>query len=140
VGEVTEIRGRKLQIISGSLKMNIDISKTEPVDAGEYRKGMSGSRPQPKIDWSLTTKRNQFNPEIDVRGMRAEEALRVVQEFIDTALMIQFRSLRILHGKGNGILRQMIRQYLESTGAVRSTTDEHVDRGGAGITLVELYI
>jgi len=140
VGEVTEIRGRKLQIISGSLKMNIDISKTEPVDTGEYRKEISGSRPQPKIDWSLTTKRNQFNPEIDVRGMRTEEALRVVQEFIDTALMIQFRSLRILHGKGNGILRQMIRQYLESTGAVRSTTDEHVDRGGAGITLVELDI
>ncbi len=138
VGEVTEIRGRKLQIISGSLKMNIDISKTEPVDAGEYRKEMTGSRPQPKIDWSLTTKRNQFNPEIDVRGMRTEEALRVVQEFIDTALMIQFRNLRIIHGKGNGILRQMIRQYLQSTGAVRSTTDEHVDRGGAGITLVEL--
>ncbi len=138
VGEVTEIRGRKLQIVSGSLKMNIDISKTEPVDASEYRKELSGKRSQPKIDWSLTTKRNQFNPEIDVRGMRTEEALRVVQEFIDTALMIQFRSLRILHGKGNGILRQMIRQYLESTGAVRSTTDEHVDRGGAGITLVEL--
>ncbi|MBE0680069.1 MAG: Smr/MutS family protein [Bacteroidales bacterium] len=138
VGEVTEIRGRKLQIVSGSLKMNLDISKTEPVDAGEYRKELSKTRPQPKIDWSLNTKRNQFNPEIDVRGMRTEEALRVVQEFIDTALMIQFRSLRILHGKGNGILRQMIRQYLESTGAVRSTTDEHVDRGGAGITLVEL--
>jgi len=138
VGEVTEIRGRKLQIVSGSLKMNIDIAKTEPVDAGEYRKELSNSRPQPKIDWSLNTRRNQFNPEIDVRGMRTEEALRVVQEFIDTALMIQFRSLRILHGKGNGILRQMIRQYLESTGAVRSTTDEHVDRGGAGITLVEL--
>lgn len=138
VGEVTEIRGRKLQIISGSLKMNIDISKTEPIDAGEYGKEMAKNRPQPKIDWSLNKRRNQFNPEIDVRGMRTEEALQVVQEFIDTALMIQFRSLRILHGKGNGILRQMIRQYLESTGAVRSTTDEHVDRGGAGITLVEL--
>ncbi len=138
VGQVTELRGRKLQIVSGSLKMNIDISKTEPVDAAEYRKEISGNRPQPRIDWSLNTKRNQFNPEIDVRGMRTEEALRVVQEFIDTALMIQFRNLRILHGKGNGILRQMIRQYLNSTGAVRNVSDEHVDRGGAGITLVEL--
>ncbi|MCK7534919.1 MAG: Smr/MutS family protein [Marinilabiliales bacterium] len=72
--------------------------------------------------------------------MRTEEALQVVQEFIDTAMMIQFRSLRILHGKGNGILRQMIRQYLQSTGAVKSAIDEHVERGGAGITLVELDI
>jgi len=72
--------------------------------------------------------------------MRTEEALQIVQEFIDTALMIQYRNLRILHGKGNGILRQMIRQYLESTGVVRNIADEHVDRGGAGITLVELDI
>jgi len=140
VGEVTEIRGKKLQIISGSLKMNVDINKTEPVDAAEYRRELSKSRPKQRIDWSLNTRRNQFNPEIDVRGMRTEEALQIVQEFIDTALMIQYRNLRILHGKGNGILRQMIRQYLESTGVVRNIADEHVDRGGAGITLVELDI
>jgi DNA mismatch repair protein MutS2 len=140
VGEVTEIRGSKIKIISGSLKMSVDIEKTETVDADEYSKEVSRNRPQQSVDWSLNTSRNQFNPEIDVRGMRTEEALQVVQEFIDTALVIQFRKLRILHGKGNGILRQMIRQYLESTGAVRSVADEHVDRGGAGITIVELDI
>ena len=140
MGEVTEIRGNKINIISGSLKMTVDIDKTEPVDADEYSKEVSRNRPQPSVDWSLNTRRNQFNPEIDVRGMRTEEALQVVQEFIDTALVIQFRHLRILHGKGNGILRQMIRQYLGSTGAVRSVADEHVDRGGAGITIVELDI
>ncbi len=138
LGEVTEIRGKKLQIISGSLKMSVDISGTEPVDAATYRKELSKNKPQPRIDWSQNTRRNQFNSEIDVRGMRTEEALQVVQEFIDTAMMIQYRNLRILHGKGNGILRQMIRQYLESTGAVKSAIDEHVERGGAGITLVEL--
>jgi DNA mismatch repair protein MutS2 len=99
---------------------------------------MSKNKPQQKVDWSQTSRRNQFHPEIDVRGMRTEEALQVVQEFIDTAMMIQYRNLRILHGKGNGILRQMIRQYLQSTGAVTSAMDEHVERGGAGITLVEL--
>ena len=140
VGEVTEIRGKKLQIVSGSLKMSVDIDRTERVDASAYLKETSKNRPQQKVDWSLTARRNQFHPEIDVRGMRTEEALQVVQEFIDTAMMIQFRNLRIIHGKGNGILRQMIRQYLESTGAVRSASDEHVDRGGAGITLVELDI
>jgi DNA mismatch repair protein MutS2 len=103
-------------------------------------KEMSKSRPQQKIDWSLDTRRNRFSSEIDVRGMRTEEALQKVQEFIDTALVIQFRHLRILHGKGNGILRHMIRQYLESTGAVKSAEDEHVERGGAGITIIELDI
>ena len=140
VAQVTEIRGRKIQVISGSLKMNVDISMTEPVTGEEQRKTTSAGIRQQKVDWSLTARRNQFNPEIDVRGMRTEEALQVVQEFIDTALMIQYRNLRILHGKGNGILRQMIRQYLGSTGAVKNTMDEHVDRGGAGITLVELDI
>jgi DNA mismatch repair protein MutS2 len=140
VGEVKEVRGKKIQIISNSLKMSVDIDKTEPVDAAEYMKEISKNQPQQRIAWSVNARRNQFNPEIDVRGMRTEEALRVVQDFIDTALMIQFRHLRILHGKGNGILRQMIRQYLESTGAVKSAVDEHVDRGGAGITLVELDV
>ena len=138
VGEVTEIRGKKIQIVSGSLKMSVDIDRTEPVDASAYLKEMSKNKPQQKVDWSQTSRRNQFHPEIDVRGMRTEEALLVVQEFIDTAMMIQYRNLRILHGKGNGILRQMIRQYLQSTGAVKSAMDEHVERGGAGITLVEL--
>jgi len=140
VAQVTEIKGKKVQVVSGSLKMNVDISMTEAVTAEEQKKAAAAGVKQQKVDWSLTTRRNQFNPEIDVRGMRTEEALLVVQDFIDTALMIQFRNLRILHGKGNGILRQMIRQYLESTGAVKRATDEHVDRGGAGITLVELDI
>ncbi len=140
VGEVTEVKGKKLQLISNNLKMSVDIDRTEPVSAAEYRKAAGSGRPQPKIDWSLNVRRNQFNPEIDVRGMRTEEALQAVQEFIDTAMMIQFRHLRILHGKGNGILRQMIRQYLESTGAVSSVMDEHVERGGAGITVVELDV
>ena len=140
MGEVTEVKGKKLQIISNSLKMTVDIDKTEPVDSAVYLKEITKSRPQQRIDWSLDTRRNRFNSEIDVRGMRTEEALQKVQEFIDTALVIQFRHLRILHGKGNGILRHMIRQYLESTGAVKSAEDEHVERGGAGITVIELDI
>ena len=140
VGEVSEIRGKRLQIVSGSLKMQVDIDKTEAVNAADYRKELAKSRPQQRIDWSQNSRRNHFNPEIDVRGMRTEEALQVVQEFIDTAIMIQYRNLRILHGKGNGILRQMLRQYLVSTGAVKNVADEHVERGGAGMTLVELDI
>ena len=65
IGEVTAVRGSKLQIISGSLMMNVDIAKTEPVDASEYRREISKNRPQQRLDWSLNTRRNQFHPEID---------------------------------------------------------------------------
>lgn len=138
IGEISVIRGKKVQVLSNSLTMTVDISNVEAVSAEEYRRLAPGLKPQRKIDWSFTTKRTQFNPEIDVRGMRTDEALQKVQEFIDMAVMIQYRSLRILHGKGNGILRQMIRQYLDTTGAVKSAVDEHVERGGAGITVIEL--
>jgi DNA mismatch repair protein MutS2 len=140
IGEVSEIRGKKVIIISNNLTMSADLARVEHVSAAEYSSTVSKRQPQRQIDWSFTTKRTQFNPEIDVRGMRTEEALQKVQEFIDMALMIQYRSLRILHGKGNGILRQMIRQYLETTGAVKSAVDEHVERGGAGITVIELDV
>ena len=138
VGEIKEIRGKKLQVISNSAIMTLTIDMIEPVSEKEYRTLSAKQAPVPKLDWSMTTKRSQFHPEIDVRGMRTEEALQVVQEFIDNAVMIQYRHLRILHGKGNGILRQMIRQYLESTGTVREARDERVENGGAGITVIEM--
>jgi len=138
VGEIKEIRGKKLQVISNSAIMTLTIDMIEPVSEKEYKTLSAKQSPVPKLDWSMTTKRSQFHPEIDVRGMRTEEALQVVQEFIDNALMIQYRHLRILHGKGNGILRQMIRQYLESTGTVKEARDEEVEHGGAGITVIEM--
>ena len=79
-----------------------------------------------------------FKTEIDVRGMRGDEALQQVQYFIDDAILASASQVRILHGKGNGILRQMIRQYLATVPNVRSFRDEHVQFGGAGITVIEL--
>ena len=79
-----------------------------------------------------------FRTEIDVRGMRGDEALQQVRYFIDDAILASASQVRILHGKGNGILRQMIRQYLATEPNVRSFHDEHVQFGGAGITVVEL--
>ena len=79
-----------------------------------------------------------FRTEIDLRGMRGDEALMQVQYFIDDAILAGASQVRILHGKGNGILRQMIRQYLATVPNVRSYRDEHVQFGGAGITVVEL--
>ena len=79
-----------------------------------------------------------FHSEIDVRGMRGDEALGVVTRFIDDATLVGASRLRILHGTGTGALRQLIRQYLQTIPNVRSARDEHVQFGGAGITVVEL--
>ncbi|HNX65372.1 MAG TPA: Smr/MutS family protein [Bacteroidales bacterium] len=138
VGEIKEIRGKKYIVESNSATLTLTADKLEPVSNKEFKTLAAKQTPVKKLDWEMTKKRTQFHPEIDVRGMRTEEALQVVQDFIDTAIMIQYRHLRILHGKGNGILRQMIRQYLESTGAVKDARDERVENGGAGITVIEM--
>ncbi|MCC8426260.1 endonuclease MutS2 [Mucilaginibacter sp. UR6-11] len=77
-----------------------------------------------------------FSPEIDVRGMRTEDALSAIERLFDRALMMGFGNLKILHGKGDGILRKMIRQYLKKYDQVDRMEDEHADRGGDGITYV----
>ena len=82
----------------------------------------------------------QFRPDIDLRGKRADEAMDIVVDFIDEAIMVSARDLRILHGKGNGILRQLIREYLHSVDLVEWYGDAHVDQGGAGITVVRLEV
>ena len=82
--------------------------------------------------------KSRFNPEIDVRGMRGDEALLAVQHFVDDAILVGTGSVRILHGKGNGILRQLVREYLSGIPNVTNYRDEHVQFGGAGITVVEI--
>ena len=79
-----------------------------------------------------------FKSEIDVRGMRADEAIQAVTYFVDDALVASVSRIKILHGTGNGILRTLIRQYLSTIPAVVDYRDEHPQFGGAGITIVEL--
>ena len=80
----------------------------------------------------------KFKQDIDVRGMRADEAIQTVTYFIDDALQFSAKTVRILHGTGNGIPRQRIREYLNTVPGVKSYRDEHVQLGGAGITVIEL--
>ena len=87
---------------------------------------------------TIDNRRSSFRQEIDVRGMRGDEAMNAVQYFIDDAILVGVTQVRILHGKGNGILRQLIRQYLNTVPNVLSARDEHVQFGGAGITVVDL--
>ena len=81
-----------------------------------------------------------FKPEIDVRGLRGDEALMKVSEIIDNAVMLNMKDLRILHGTGTGALRQIIRDFLKTNPVVGSCGDEHVQMGGSGITVVKLDI
>ena len=86
----------------------------------------------------LTESAAQFKPEIDVRGMRGEEALYEIEKYLDKAIMMSFSSLKIIHGKGDGILRKLIRDYLKKYSQVSRMESEHPDRGGDGITYVYL--
>jgi DNA mismatch repair protein MutS2 len=87
---------------------------------------------------AIDSRKLNFHQDLDVRGMRGDEALNEVMHFIDDAILVGMSPVRILHGKGNGILRQLIRDYLSTVPNVTRFRDEHVQFGGAGITVVEL--
>lgn len=87
---------------------------------------------------TIDNRRHNFHPDIDLRGMRADDALTAVKYYIDDAVLVGEPHVRILHGKGNGILRQLIREYLATRPEVKHFQDEHVQFGGAGITVVDL--
>ena len=141
VGEVMEIKGKNCVVAFGMLKTNTKPGKLEKIMSEEA--GRLRSRERSKVnlgDWNVSTRRVQFRPDIDLRGKRADEAMEIVVDFIDEAIMVNARDLRILHGKGNGILRQLIREYLRSVDLVEWYGDAHMDQGGAGITVVRLEV
>ena len=141
VGKVESIEGKQATVIFGGMRTKMAVSRLEHVDAATIQ---SEQQQFQAYNYSRETRetidkhRNQFRQELDVRGMRADEALNQVQHFIDDAILVGASQVRILHGKGNGILRQLIRQYLGSVPNVTNYRDEHVQFGGAGITVVEL--
>lgn len=140
-GEVLERKGNKVSVRFGHLTTRVGVDKLEKIPY-ETRSTEPGkiSPSGDFADWDIARRRIQFRPEIDVRGQRMEEALRKVSMLVDEAIMVQQRELRILHGKGDGILRQGIRQYLDTVDLVESYGDEHVDLGGAGVTIVMLDV
>lgn len=136
VGEVLDINGNSIMVAFGNMITTVDIKRIEKASEKEYRK-QSGSATSQKSKWDFGERRLNFKPEIDVRGKRAEEALQLVNDFIDEAIVINMGTVKILHGKGDGILRQLIRQYLETVDVIKSFHDESVQFGGSGITVVE---
>jgi DNA mismatch repair protein MutS2 len=140
-GEVLERKGNKVSVRFGHLTTRVGVDKLEKVAPETYEaSNETGHGTGDYADWDIARRKMQFRPEIDVRGQRAEEAIRSVTALIDEAIMVQSRELRILHGKGDGVLRHLIRQYLETIDLVDSFRDEHVDLGGAGVTIVLLDV
>ncbi len=138
-GEVLEVNGKRITVAFGALKSTINIAKLERVSKNQIKREDTnkGAYNQSSSD-ILYNKKLEFKPEIDLRGMRVDEALQAVMYFIDDAIQIGIGRVRILHGTGTGALRQVIREYLHTVNGVRNYRDEHVQFGGAGITVVEI--
>ena len=140
VGEVMEVNGKNATVAFGSIKTTVRIDRLERINAQPRQADVSTKSTfiSSQTQDSMYEKKLHFKQDIDVRGMRGDEALQAVTYFIDDAILVGVSRVRILHGTGTGILRTLIRQYLQTVPGVRHFQDEHVQFGGAGITVVDL--
>lgn len=142
-GEIVSVNGRQCLVTFGMIRSNIDISRLEHVNRAQIREeaknnNLTGGVHDPSVSDEIRQRRLHFKSEIDLRGMRADEALSAVTLFLDDAMLLDVSQVRILHGTGTGALRQAIRTYLSSLKGSVNFHDEHVQLGGAGITVVEI--
>ena len=140
VGKIESLDGKNATVIFGGMRTKMPASRLEYVDMAEAKKEdvapvFNVSR---ETRETIDNRKLNFHQDLDVRGMRGDEALNAVMYFIDDACLVGMSRVRILHGKGNGILRQLIRQYLATVPSVTSFRNEHVQFGGAGITVVDI--
>lgn len=138
VGQIMEISGGNVKAAFGAMVMTLKKDRIEPAAAPKKADSRVSAVSLQTQD-HIYEKKLAFKQDIDVRGMRGDEAVQAVTYFIDDAIQVGMDRVRILHGTGNGILRTLIRQYLETVPGVKNYRDEHVQFGGAGITVVDLY-
>lgn len=138
-GKVLEIKGNSVDVALGNLRTTVKLK--------DLQLTQEASQKTQKFSFNIVSSNNSdivhersrnFKQQIDVRGMRADEAIQAVSYYIEDAIMLDAGTVRILHGTGTGVLRQVIREYLKTVPQVKSFRDEHVDFGGAGITVVEV--
>lgn len=139
VGELLDISGKNATVTFGVIKTTVKLERLERAEAPRTSNTMqSSSFVSTQTQDNVYEKKLQFKQDIDVRGMRGDEAIQAVTYFIDDAILLGISRVRILHGTGNGILRTLIRDYLRTVPGVSHFQDEHVQFGGAGITVVDL--
>ncbi len=137
VGEVVSIKGKKATVAIGQIMTTLAIDRLEAISQNEFKKQTRPTSARTVVSVDISSRKLNFRDNIDIRGMRAAEAMEVVQDFIDDAIMVGIGSVTILHGKGTGALKEEVRRYLRYIPSVASATDDHPDRGGAGITVVK---
>jgi len=137
VGELLEVNGKNAVVAFGMIKTSIKLDKLERATGQQPKKEQKSTFVSSQTQDEMYEKKLHFKQDIDVRGMRGDEALQAVTYFVDDAIQIGVGRVRILHGTGTGILRQLIRQYLETVSGIAHFQDEHIQFGGAGITVVD---
>lgn len=138
IGKIESIEGKMCTVIFGDMRTKMRLERLELAKAPKQNISQGIINISRTTRETIDSRRENFHQDIDVRGMRGDEAINAVTYFIDDAILVGMTQVRILHGTGNGILRQLIRQYLSTLPHVSSFRDEHVQFGGAGITVVQL--
>lgn len=139
VGEVAKISSKTIVVNIGNISTKLSPDKVERISSNEYRQAMKESPAQTspvRYDSSINERKLNFSPELDVRGERLNDAIEKVMRFVDDAIMLNMTSVRIIHGKGTGVLHEEIQKFLRATPGVASVSDEHIQFGGTGVTVV----
>ncbi len=139
IGEVLSLRNNQAEILIGSLKSNVKLNRLEKVAKQSLKKLQKSITSTSTRSIDLNEKRAEFSSSLDLRGKRAEEVIPQLENWVDEAAMFGAGELRIIHGKGNGVLREIVRNYLKTHPSVSRFQEEHIERGGAGVTLAYLH-
>ncbi|OUJ72950.1 endonuclease MutS2 [Hymenobacter crusticola] len=141
-GEIASLKGKTAEVMFGGMKTLVKVNQLEKLSRAEVKerekKAEKSVYATAGSGLDLTGRMADFSPTLDLRGERAEDALQKLMAFVDDAVMFGLPELKILHGRGNGVLRQVVRDYLRSVRTIASVGDEHADRGGDGVTLAVL--
>ena len=141
IGRIESISGKSARVLFGMLYTQVPVRRLEPCEAPKEENTaltQNATFVSKETRDAMYEKRLHFKPEIDIRGMHIDEALTAVSYFIDDAIQLEQSKVRILHGTGTGALRELVRNYLKTVPGVKHFHDEHVQFGGAGITVVDL--
>jgi DNA mismatch repair protein MutS2 len=139
VGEVAKVSSKAVVVIIGHISSKMPLDKVERITSNEFKSAVKEtSRPVSavKVDTSINERKLNFSTELDVRGERLTDAIEKVTRYVDDAIMLSISSVRIIHGKGTGVLREELQKLLRTMPGVASVRDEHIQFGGTGVTIV----
>lgn len=140
VGEVVMVSAKEIKVVIGSIASKMTPDKVERISSNEYKQAVKKTvtPTYEKVDPAIKARKLNFSPEIDIRGERLAMALDIVTHYIDDAMMLGISPVRIIHGKGSGVLHEELQKYLKTIPGVSSVSDEDIRQGGSGVTIVNL--